>query len=186
MPFAVNCNKLLLHTAYSIVSKKGGSMINGSFVLIEIAKKYLFIKREDNGLWDLVGGGFDVDEIDYKGVAIREALEEIGCEIPRKKLQLCAILGQRLKAEVSAQYGGITSGFVFLHTCILWELPQITLSDEHTDWKLFTYEEIIDNYKEFSSGALWEFFAVMTFHEKKTLQEGKLRDRRLWQGTEYS
>ncbi len=160
-------------------------MINGSFVSIQINGKYLFIKRNDNGLWDLTGGGFDVDEIDYKGVVLREVAEEINFSLQRKQIQLCAILGQKLKAEVSGQYGGIKNGLVFLHCAILYEMPPILLSEEHTEWKLFDYEEIIENYKDFSSGILWMFFSLLAFHQTKKVQEGMLYDRRIWQEKEY-
>jgi 8-oxo-dGTP pyrophosphatase MutT (NUDIX family) len=160
-------------------------MINGSFTLIEIERKHLFIKRNDNGLWDITGGGFDADEIDYTGVAKREVREEVQVELARKQLQLCAILGQRLKKEISEQYGGIQKGLVFLHSTILYEQPTITLGDEHSDWNLFGYEEITKHYKEFSSGILWMYFTLLSYHQTKKLQEGMLYDRRMWQGKEY-
>lgn len=163
-------------------------MINGSFNLIEINGKYLFIKRSDSHLWDLTGGGFDAHEIDYTEVAIRETKEEVNISLSRKEISLCAILGQRLPKKISEQYGGIEKGFLFLHTTILYgkasEYP-ISLSDEHIEYRLFDYEEIIAHWESFSPGALWMFFTVLTFHQKKKIQEGMLFERRFWQGKEY-
>lgn len=56
----------------------------------------IFLLEEDKGKWDLPGGGFDVNEIDYKGVAVREIKEETGIVTTREELKLCAILGQTL------------------------------------------------------------------------------------------
>lgn len=163
-------------------------MINGSFNLIQLNGKYLFIKRADNGLWDITGGGFDTHEIAYTEVALRETKEEVGIELSRNQISLCAILGQRLKKEVSAEYGGIEKGFLFLHTTILYEKTAeypITLSDEHIEYRFFDYEEIITHWESFSPGSLWLFFTVLTFNQKKKIQEGMLFERRFWQGKEY-
>lgn len=160
-------------------------MINGSFAVIQINGKYLFLKRNDSGRWDLPGGGFEVSEIDYKAVVLREIEEEAGISLDRKQLQLCAILGQRLKAEISEKYGGIQYGIVFLHSSILYEIPKISVGDEHSDYRLFTYEEIVGNWESFSLGALWMFFASLNFHQTKKVQEGFLASYKNWQGKEY-
>lgn len=141
-------------------------MINGSFNIIQICNDFLFLKREDSGLFDAIGGGFDTNEIDYKDVNIREAKEESGIELQRNQLQLCAILGQTLKQSTARKHG-VEKGLIFLHTTILYEQPTIVLSEEHTAWELFTYNDIIARYEEFSSGALWMFFTLMAFHQKK-------------------
>lgn len=165
-------------------------MINGSFNLIQINGKYLFIKRSDTGLWDITGGGFDTHEICYTEVALRETYEEIRIPLTKEQVQLCAILGQRLKKEVSEQYGGIEKGFLFLHTTSLYlesdSIEQaLQVSDEHSSYKFFSYEEIIETWESFSSGALWMFFTKLCFHQENKIQEGMLFDRRWWQGKEY-
>ena len=154
-------------------------MINGAFTIISYDGKYLFIKRKDKGKWDLPGGGFDVNEIDYKGVTVREIKEETGIIITREDLKLCAILGQRLPERVRNEYK-VDFGLVFLHSLFLHQEPEITLSDEHTEFKFFSYTEILSEYKNFSSGPLWEFFTFLKFQETGTLQEGMLRDRSVW------
>jgi 8-oxo-dGTP pyrophosphatase MutT (NUDIX family) len=165
-------------------SKKIG--INGAFVILQIMGKYLFLRRTDNSLWDLTGGGFEITEIDYKNVLLREIVEEIYVKLPPESLHLCAILGQRLPKQVSEQYGGVENGYVFLHYAMLYTMPEIKLDGEHNQWKLFSYDEIIENYKDFSSGPLWQFFTFLSFQETNKLQEGMLRDRRIWQGKEYT
>lgn len=161
-------------------------MINGSFVILQINGKCAFLKRNDNGLWDLPGGGFDITEIDYKGVVLREVTEEMDVTISRDSLHLCAILGQRLKKEVSEMHGGIEMGYTFLHYVMLYTMPTITLDGEHSEWQLFSYDEIIANYKDFSSGPLWQYFTFLAYQETNKLQEGILYDRRIWQGKEYT
>lgn len=161
-------------------------MINGSFAIIQVNGKYPFIKREDNGLWEMPGGGYESSEYDYKKVLLREIEEETGIKLTPKQLQLCAILGQKLKKKVSEQHGGVQYGLAFLHCCILYEeLPQIKLSDEHTDWRMFTYEEIINEWETFSSGPLWFFFTFLMYQQKKEVQEGTVFEKRFWQGKEY-
>lgn len=159
-------------------------MINGSFNIIQIQNDFLFLKREDSGLWDAIGGGFDTNEIDYKEVNIRETQEETGIILNKKELQLCAILGQKLK-KTTAEKHGVEKGLVFLHTSIFYEEKKIVLSDEHTDWNIFSYKEILNNWKDFTSGSLWMFFTILAFHQNKKIQEGSLYARRFWQGKEY-
>lgn len=166
-------------------------MINGSFTVIQINGKYLFLRRLDKGLWDLPGGGYEIDEVDYRKVAIREAKEEAGIELQPKQLQLCGILWQRLSQKTIEHYDGkIKYGTVYLHCSILYPESEnslgISVGNEHSAYYLFTYEEIISQYKCFSSGPLWMFFAYMAFHQTKKVQEGMLRDRRFWQGKEYT
>ena len=165
-------------------------MINGSFTVIQINGKYLFLKRIDKGLWDLPGGGYEIDEVDYRAVAIREAKEEAGIELSPKQLQLCAILWQQLPKRVLDHYEGkIKYGTVFLHCSILYTEKNpdeiLHIGDEHSEYQLFTYEEIINNYKNFSSGPLWMFFTSLAFHQTKKVQEGMLSERRIWQRKEY-
>lgn len=159
--------------------------INGSFIILQINGKYAFIKRKQDGLWDIPGGGYNIDEIDYKKVGLRELCEEMKIKCKKSCLHFCAILGQRLKADDSLAYGGVTHGYVYLHYAIMYKKPRIRLSDEHTEYKLFTYEEIIANYKEFKSGPLWLFFTFLEYQRTNKLQEGLLYDRRIWQRKEY-
>ncbi len=162
-------------------------MINGSFAVIQMNGKYPFIRRKDNNLWDLAGGGYEPIEYNYKEVVLREIEEEMSIKLIPKQLQLCAILGQKLKKSVSEQYGGINYGLVFLHSCILYgdNLSSIHISDEHTESRLFTYDEIIGEWENFSSGPLWLFFTFLTFQQTKKVQEGLLFDRKSWQGRDY-
>lgn len=160
-------------------------MINGSFAIMQINGKYLFLKRHDNGKWDLVGGGYDIHEVLHKVVVGREIKEEINLEIQPELLHLCATLGQRLKKSVSEKYGGIQFGTIYVYYVILYGEYTIVLDDEHTEYKLFSYEEIMENWKDFSSGPLWQFFTFLTFQEENELQDGMLWDRRTWKGKEY-
>lgn len=167
-----------------IIKEKLLYMINGSFTIIQINGKYLFLKREADGLWDLVGGGYDPSEVKYREVAKREAFEEAGIDLDKDSLELIAILGQQLRKDFIAKYG-VKYGYVFIHQAVFYEEHQITLSREHTEYKLFTYEEIISDYKKFKSGPLWMFFTFLAFKDSGKLQEGMLGERRFWHGKEY-
>ncbi|MDD3693857.1 MAG: NUDIX hydrolase [Candidatus Pacebacteria bacterium] len=159
-------------------------MINGSFTIISWDGRALFLKRKDTGLWDLTGGGFDVNEIDYKAVSIREIREETGIIVDKDSLHLVAVLGQRLPKRIQEIYP-VENGLVFLHSLFLRNNPVINISDEHSDFKFFSYSEILDNWKDFSSGPLWLYFTFLKFQESCKLQEGLLRDRSIWQGKKY-
>ena len=160
-------------------------MINGSFAVIQINGKYLFLKRDDNGKWDLTGGGYDIHEVLHKVVVTREIKEETGLEIQPNSLHLCATLGQRLRKSVSEQYGGLQFGTIYLYYTILYGEYEIKLDHEHTDYRLFSYEEVMNEWKDFSSGPLLQFFTFLTFQEENMLQDGMLFERRLWKGKEY-
>lgn len=159
-------------------------MINGAFTIISYDGKYLFIKRKDKGKWDLPGGGFDVNEIDYKGVTVREIKEETGIITTREDLKLCAILGQRLPKHIRDKYE-LDFGLVFLHRLFLHKEPEVFISDEHTDFKFFSQTEIFSSYQDFSSGPLWLFFTFLKAQESGELQEGMLSDRKIWLGEAY-
>ncbi len=165
-------------------------MINGAFTVIAINGKFLFLKRLDKGLWDLPGGGFEPSEIAYREVTRREIKEETGLALQPDQIQLCGILGQRLKKSVTEQHGGIEKGLIFLHCAILYNdcttPPPIIVGNEHSEFRLFTYEEIIAEYKDFSSGPLAMFFTYLLFQQTNKVQEGMLSARIKWKGKDYS
>lgn len=163
---------------------------NGSFTVISYRKnifyprQYLFLKREQDELWDLPGGGFSINETNYKQIARREVREETTLLIKIKKLKLIAILGQVLRSDLIKQYG-VRHGFVFVTYTKLQKTPKICLSSEHTDYHFFTRQEIFSQYKKFKSGPLWIFFTYLKFQKTGKIQEGMVRDHRFWQGQEY-
>ncbi|HEY0979870.1 MAG TPA: NUDIX domain-containing protein [Candidatus Paceibacterota bacterium] len=160
--------------------------INSSFGLIRHEEQSLWLKREDNGLWELSGGGTNNDEFKHKGVLIREIEEEAGVKISEKKLRLYAVLGQRLHIETSDEFGGIQYGSLFLYYCNLpGKRPTVTLSHDHTDSRFFFHKEIMENWRDFSSGALWMYFTYLKFQETREIQEGLLYERRFWKRKKY-
>lgn len=159
-------------------------MINGSFGIVRINRKCLFLSREEDNLLDIPGGGVESNEVDYTGVFKRELLEETGLDISRDQIMIVALLGQRLK-KVEAEKYGVEFGHVFVHTVNLYGEYDIKLSHEHTDYQLLTYDQVLENYKRFKSGPLWMFFAFLAYQDTGKLQEGMLYDRRIWQGKEY-
>jgi 8-oxo-dGTP pyrophosphatase MutT (NUDIX family) len=159
--------------------------IHGAFTILQINGKFAFIKREKDGLWDIPGGGFEITEIDYRKVAARELWEEMRIRCKKEHLNVCATLGQKLKAVDVERYGGVTHGYVFLHFLIIYKESSVRLSREHTEYKLFTYEEVIRDYKQFKSGPLWLFFTFLEYQRTNKLQEGLVFDRRFWQEIEY-
>ncbi|HWC57909.1 MAG TPA: NUDIX hydrolase [Candidatus Paceibacterota bacterium] len=158
---------------------------HGSFIILNINGKILFIQREDNGKWEIPGGGFNSDETDYKNVLLREVQEETGIILAPDTIELCAVLGQRLKKETIAYYGGRASaGFTFLY-CATIAPQKISLSWEHTDYRLFSHKEILSDYPQVSSGPLWFYFTYLEFCRTGKVQQGTLFEKRFFEGKEY-
>ena len=160
--------------------------INGSFALIKNNERSLWLQREDNKLLELPGGGSNNNEYHHKMAVLREITEEINQRIKETRLRLYAVLGQRLAAETSKQFGGIEYGSLFLYYSNLYESSfPITLSKDHTNYYFLSHSEIIKDWRKFSSGALWMYFTYLKFQETREIQEGLLFERRTWKGKKY-
>jgi|GEM_PF-6725799 len=160
--------------------------INGSFAIIRYKGKFLWVKRADTGLWELVGGGEDRNEFNHKGALSRECREEIGKKIKQKKFYLFAMLGQTLSRAAREKFDGTKYGSVFLYYCdIIRMRKNIQLSNDHTEHNFFSHDEIMENWEKFTSGSLWIYFTFLAFQENGEIQEGLLKKRKTWKGTDY-
>jgi 8-oxo-dGTP pyrophosphatase MutT (NUDIX family) len=157
---------------------------NGSFVIVEFDGKYLFLEREQDGLLDIPGGGYELTEVNYRKIAKRELFEETNIDVPEASLLWCATLGQKLKKEVIEKFG-VEYGYVFLHKITLYKKPTIILSREHVSYTFLPVSKVLTQYKKFKSGPLWLFFTYLAFKETHQMQEGMIADRRFWKGKEY-
>ena len=104
-----------------------------SLLLIAKDKKFLLLKRTDNGhkfsgYWGLPGGSVEKDETPLDAV-IREVKEEIGLDIPNVKL-----------LNTYKYPRGVINVYVYNSTDF--DPTKIVLNDEHTEWKMCTYSEI--------------------------------------------
>ncbi len=100
-----------------------------SLLLIICKNRYLLFKRADNGLYALPGGHVEEGETPVDAV-IREVYEEIGITIPNARL----IDRYPYKNEKLS---------VFFYNSSEFDTGNIILNDEHTDFRWFTYYEIL-------------------------------------------
>jgi mutator protein MutT len=104
-----------------------------SLLLIAKDKKFLLLKRTDNGhkfsgYWGLPGGSVEKDETPLDAV-IREVKEEIGLDIPNVKL-----------LNTYKYPHGVINVYVYNSTDF--DPTKIVLNDEHTEWKMCSYSDI--------------------------------------------
>lgn len=153
-------------------------MIHGAFTLVFCKEKILWLKRKDSGKWDLPGGGFDLDEIDFRAVASREIQEETGIIIKRDNLDIeIPPLGQNLTQSAQEYYDfKIKYGFVFVLTTHLQNEPEVVISDEHTDHQWFKVDEVLENPEDFSIGPRKMLYAFLR-HKKGEKLKIWLRDQ---------
>jgi 8-oxo-dGTP diphosphatase len=105
-----------------------------SLLLIAKNKKFLLLKRSENennysGYWGLPGGGVEKNETPTDAI-IREVMEETGLDITNMRL-----------LNKYPHYNTFINLFVFNSKDF--DESNIELNDEHSDWGMFSYYEIL-------------------------------------------
>ncbi|MGH2506676.1 MAG: NUDIX hydrolase [Ktedonobacteraceae bacterium] len=77
---------------------RAGALPTGDAAIIDPAGRILLIRRADNGLWAMPGGGLEVGETPAQGV-VREALEETG--VACEPIALIGVHDSRLCGKLS-------------------------------------------------------------------------------------
>ncbi len=80
---------------------RAGAIPTGDAAIIDDAGRILLIRRSDNGLWAMPGGGLEVGETPAQGV-VREALEETG--VACEPIALIGMYDSRLCGTPSAYH----------------------------------------------------------------------------------
>ena len=121
---------------------------DGSFAVIFCRDQFLKIKlllgkRSDDGLWEYLGGGFDLRDFTAKTAVIREVHEEAGLHLNgTSKITLFAVMTQKLPK----QFGDGEKGHVFYFICNVSSdllTKNFNPSDEHTEIRWHSIDEVL-------------------------------------------
>ena len=114
----------------------------GANAIITCNGKLLLEKRQDCGIWGLVGGGVKKKETEVQAIA-REIHEELGLRIPLDRFQKLAVYGE--PGRIAAyQDGSIWRMVVVVFGLELDKEPEMVISAESKELRFFTKEELED------------------------------------------
>ena len=114
----------------------------GANAIIVYNGKLLLERRKDCDMWGLVGGGVKRQETPLKAIA-REIWEELGIRVCAEHFEKLAVYGE--PGRIAAyQDGSIWRMVVVVFRLGLTCEPEIVISDESSDMRFFSKEEIKD------------------------------------------
>ena len=97
-------------------------------------------KRKDSDTWGLVGGGVKNYETEQQAIA-REVYEELGIRIPKARFRKLSVYGE--PGRIAAYCDGSVWRMVIVVFALELEVePDIILSDESSEMRFFTKEEL--------------------------------------------
>lgn len=112
----------------------------GANAVITCKGKILLEKRKDCDLWGLVGGGVKKQETTLQAIT-REIYEELGLRISAGQLEKLGVYGE--PGRIAAyRDGSIWRMVVVVFGLELNEEPAITISNESSDMRFFSKEEL--------------------------------------------
>ena len=112
----------------------------GANAVITCKGKILLEKRKDCDLWGLVGGGVKKQETTLQAIT-REIYEELGLRISAGQLEKLGVYGE--SGRIAAyRDGSIWRMVVVVFGLELNEEPAITISNESSDMRFFSKEEL--------------------------------------------
>lgn len=114
----------------------------GANAIITCNGKILLEKRRDCDIWGLIGGGVKKQETSLQAIT-REIYEELGLRIPKDKFQKLAVYGE--PGRIAAyQDGSIWRMVIVVFRLELEEEPKMRISEESSDLRFFSKEELKD------------------------------------------
>lgn len=114
----------------------------GANAIITCNGKLLLEKRRDCDIWGLVGGGVKRHEEPLQAI-IREVREELGLRIPPNQFRKLAVYGE--PGRIAAyQDGSIWRMVIVVFELDLTEFPELQISDESSELRFFSKEELSD------------------------------------------
>lgn len=114
----------------------------GANAIITCNGKLLLEKRRDCDIWGLVGGGVKRHEEPLQAI-IREVREELGLRIPPNQFRKLAVYGE--PGRIAAyQDGSIWRMVIVVFELDLTEFPEMHISDESSELRFFSKEELSD------------------------------------------
>jgi 8-oxo-dGTP pyrophosphatase MutT (NUDIX family) len=115
-------------------------MVGAAILVLDAQDRLLMMKRSDNSCWGLPGGATEPGEI-VEEAARRETLEETNLQV--KEMSLFGVFsgpGLYYKYPNGDEVYNVTIMYLSRDWC-----GEITLSDEHSEWKWFPAGELPEN-----------------------------------------
>lgn len=114
----------------------------GVYALVVKDKKLLLLHKPNDPIWTALGGRMDEKDTDPVEALKREIKEEIGTTVKIGKIldvKLWSINGQNHRLGI-------------FYVCNLEDESKIKLSEEHDDYKFFSFDEAIKMWKQLERG----------------------------------
>jgi 8-oxo-dGTP pyrophosphatase MutT (NUDIX family) len=107
-------------------------MVGTAILIMDSENRLLMMRRSDNGLWGLPGGGVELGE-EVKTAARRELREETALEAD--ELRLLGVFSGPGFFYIYPN-GDEVHGVLIVYLALTWH-GQVCLNDEHTEWGWF-------------------------------------------------
>ncbi|MBS3904646.1 MAG: NUDIX hydrolase [Simkania sp.] len=163
---------------------------DGSFILLFQGKlssfqkmRLLLGKRTEDGIWELIGGGFDLRDLDAKTAVIREADEEAGIKLVAKQITYFAHMTQKLP-KFENEKGHV---FYFAQKVNKSFLSQTLLpSEEHSElaWH-FIGDILLKGDTHYKTSTLRMTLHLLNYLEDKQFRFGVLKEKVSFKGYEF-
>ncbi len=145
--------------------------------------KLLVARRVTDGMWELIGGGFDLRDLDAKTAVLRETEEESGLKITAEKITYFAHMTQKLPKFENEK------GHVFYFTCKVNKAflsQSLSNSEEHTELGWHKIGDILEKGEEFyKTSTLRIILHFLNYLHDKQFRFGILKDKVSFNGYEF-
>ena len=112
----------------------------GSTILIKYDGKVLLESRKDSDRWAFIGGGLFLNETLLECVK-RETLEETGIILSDEDIKFCKLYDDP-SIIIAYPDGNVIRSIMALYTTTLKKMPDLKCSEESTELKFFSREEL--------------------------------------------
>ena len=112
----------------------------GSTILINYNGKVLLESRKDSNRWAFIGGGLFLNETLLECVK-RETLEETGIILSDEDIKFCKLYDDP-SIIIAYPDGNVIRSIMALYTTTLKKMPDLKCSEESTELKFFSREEL--------------------------------------------
>ena len=112
----------------------------GSTILIKYDGKVLLESRKDSDRWAFIGGGLFLNETLLECVK-RETLEETGIILSDEDIKFCKLYDDP-SIIIAYPDGNVIRSIMALYTTTLKKMPDLKCSEESTELKFFSKEEL--------------------------------------------
>ena len=115
----------------------------GVYALVVKDNKLLLLHKPGDPIWTALGGRMDENDKDPVESLRREIKEEIGCDVK---------IGDILDVKLWS-IDGKNHRLGIFYVCKIEDEEKIKLSEEHDDFKFFSFDEAVKMWKQLDRGA---------------------------------